>query len=480
MYRLLSYLILLSTSLLAQTEKMPITSKSKKALELYYQARTLNERLRPLSAQPLLQQALKLDPDFVMAQFELTNTYNQPGPRREATLKLFEMKKTATISSAEQLFVDRLEAGFNGDNKTADARLAELYAKFPNDERVVMQMALFYANKNEISKAIELYERSIKINPDYVTVYNTLGYTYRGQGRNEDAERIFKQAIQIDPKNPNAYDSYAELLLKLGRYEESIKYYEKALEIESIFPSAVMGIASNLLHLKRYEESRERLNKVLSIAPNDGIRGGVHWALSVTYIDEGKFDEAVLEMTNNYNYSKKHKDNQSMSIDLGNISHIYFLKGDFKTAQKYNEESLQTLLRVDFSVDQKETIKKNNLPTQILHDVNLKQMESAWKKWQDFKQFAESQSNFFISRNVHNLKSLILFNENKYAEAIDEMDLGDRWNINNMYRRAIAYEKLGEIEKAKNEFNLIVTSRGALNYDYSVLRHKAIEKLAAL
>ena len=54
-----------------------------------------------------------------------------------------------------------------------------------------------------------------------------------------------------------------------------------------------MGVASNLLHQGRYEEARERLHDVFDIAPNDGIRSGVLWALSATYVDEGDFDKAL-------------------------------------------------------------------------------------------------------------------------------------------------------------------------------------------
>ena len=60
------------------------------------------------------------------------------------------------------------------------------------------------------------------------------------------------------------------------------------------------------------------------------------------------------------------------------------------------------------------------------------------------------------------------------------LDQAQRWQYNNMMLRAKAYEALGETDKAKQEYKMIAESRGALNFEYSVYRHIAMKKVAAL
>ena len=96
--KILTTLALIITSISAQDGKVPITTSSKEALALYIQARQFSQTVQPLTAKPLYEKALKLDPNFVMAQFGLSGTIGQPGPRREAFKKALEMSERVKLS----------------------------------------------------------------------------------------------------------------------------------------------------------------------------------------------------------------------------------------------------------------------------------------------------------------------------------------------------------------------------------------------
>ena len=76
----------------------------------------------------------------------------------------------------------------------------------------------------------------MEIDPKFTLPYNQLGYAYRAQGKNAEAEKTFKKYAELLPDDPNPHDSYAELLMRLGRFDESIAEYKKALQIDPVLP----------------------------------------------------------------------------------------------------------------------------------------------------------------------------------------------------------------------------------------------------
>lgn len=467
--------------IIAQDGKMAITSSSEKALELYYQALKFQNNFQPLKAQPLFEEALKQDSKFAMAQFGLAGTYGQPRLRQEAFAKLFEILKTANLSEGEKIFFDGLSAGFNNDQATRTKKVFELAEKFPKDERALSAVAAYYNGQGESKKALDAYENILRINPNYLPVYNSLGYIYRAEGRMEDAERTFKKAISLNKENPNAYDSYAELLLKLGRYDESIENYEMSLKIDPIFPSAVMGIASNLIHKGRHSEAIKRLEAIHKIAPNDNIRGGVSWAMSAVHIDEGDFENALEAMHRNLYYSKKQNDNASMGNDYSNIARIYRLKKDYTNARKYTNLAMESYIKTNNSEAQNINTRNNFKFSFISIAILSGDLDLAKKELVEYKAYIDTQkNNRFLVFNLHELYSMIAFAEKDYEKVLDELKSARQWSYTNMYRKALSYEALSRDKEAKEIFELIASSRGALNYEYSVYRHVALKKIVAL
>jgi hypothetical protein len=85
---------------LAQQEKMPITSSSGSAVELYYEATAALENTELARGEALLDEALKKDPEFFMGLFqkailnlysgnqqELKNVRNQPSSATVHTVR---------------------------------------------------------------------------------------------------------------------------------------------------------------------------------------------------------------------------------------------------------------------------------------------------------------------------------------------------------------------------------------------------------
>ena len=100
------------------------------------------------------------------------------------------------------------------------------------DERSQMALELFrrayqLQEQGEWDLAVDLYRQSIALHPT-AEAHTYLGWTYRFQGRLEDAIAECKKAIEVDPAFGNPYNDIGAYLIELDRAAEAIPWLERA------------------------------------------------------------------------------------------------------------------------------------------------------------------------------------------------------------------------------------------------------------
>ena len=80
-------------------------------------------------------------------------------------------------------------------------------------------------------KAIEFYQRSLRLDPTYSTTYFNLAYAHEAVKQWDAAIDAYQKAIQYLPDDPAAYYRLGKLYLKLNREEEASVVFEHFLEI---------------------------------------------------------------------------------------------------------------------------------------------------------------------------------------------------------------------------------------------------------
>ncbi len=89
--------------------------------------------------------------------------------------------------------------------------------------------------EGEFSRAVELYRNSLEMCPT-AEAHTFLGWTYRFQGKVDDAIAECKRAISVDPDFGNPYNDIGSYLIELGRYDEAIPWLEHATEARRYEP----------------------------------------------------------------------------------------------------------------------------------------------------------------------------------------------------------------------------------------------------
>lgn len=96
--------------------------------------------------------------------------------------------------------------------------------------RNYVNLAIVYRQSDDLKKAKELYEKALKIDPDYPELNSSLGTLALLENDPETAIEYFKKAIKLNPDLAAAYGNAAMAYAILGDYDKADEYLAKSIE----------------------------------------------------------------------------------------------------------------------------------------------------------------------------------------------------------------------------------------------------------
>ena len=125
--------------------------------------------------------------------------------------------------------------GFTYQNQGNNEKAIEHYDKTikldPNFVEVYNNRGNVYQKKGEYARAIQDYDRAIALNPDIAEVYNSRGSAYGAKSDHARAIQDFDKAIDLKPDYANAYNNRGNVYQKKGEYARAIQNYDKAIAL---------------------------------------------------------------------------------------------------------------------------------------------------------------------------------------------------------------------------------------------------------
>jgi tetratricopeptide (TPR) repeat protein len=457
-------------------DKVPITTSSEEARQLYLKGRDLAEKLRATDARPLYDQAAAKDPSFAMAQVGLANTAPTPKDFFAAVDRAVALADKA--SEPEKLLVCALDAGAKGEPARQKDCLTKLAAAYPGDERVHNQLGVFYFGRQDYAAAVEEFKKATSINPAYSASYNQLGYVYRFQGNYPEAERAFKKYIELIPDDPNPYDSYAELLMKMGRFEESIKNYEKALSLNPNFVASYIGIGNDRVFMGQPEEARKSYAKLAAIARNDGEKRQARLWTAMSYVHEGATDKALAEIDKMSAIDRAGKDLVALSGTCNQAGNILLEAGRVDEAAAKFREQLATIDQADVAAPVKEGAHRQGLFDEARVALAKNDLATAKAKAAAYATAVDVKKIPFEVRQSHELAGRIALAEKNYAAAVTELRQANQQDPRVLYLTAVALQGKGDLQGAKDA-SVQAADFNGLSNTYGYVRGKAKAMLSA-
>jgi tetratricopeptide (TPR) repeat protein len=187
------------------------------AYDAYLKARALRQRNDSglMDCEPLLEEAVRLDPKFALAWAELASVIGQA--------YLNDLEHTPARLAKAKAAID-----------TA-VRLA------PDDPDIMERVGdFYYYGFRDYERATAQYQRLAVLRPNDAAVIGSLGFIHRRQGRWGEAVRELRRAFELEPRDLRYGHTLVQLLLGLNRYDEAAALQA---QIVTTFPDSIIDLS---------------------------------------------------------------------------------------------------------------------------------------------------------------------------------------------------------------------------------------------
>lgn len=143
--------------------------------------------------------------------------------------------------------------------------------KSPGKPRVLYN----FGNKNrEIGKnaeAIQLYKKTLQIDPLYVDAQLNLGAAHENMGDFEEAVYAYARAIEIDPTYVKPYNNLGAVFIRLGKYADAIEMLKKAVSLDSYYHKAYNNLGSAYAEMGLYRDALLMFTRAIELDKNYAV-----------------------------------------------------------------------------------------------------------------------------------------------------------------------------------------------------------------
>jgi adenylate cyclase len=157
--------------------------------------------------------------------------------------------------------------------------------------------------KEENTKAKEMFERAIGLDPEFAMAYVALGAAYlvdydlpgnKNPRTLEQAFEFSRKAISLDDSLSLAHSLLAVVYRNKSQYEQAISQAERALSLNPSEANANLIMGSILSHVGRSEDAVEAIKRAMYLNPHYSANYSVD--LSIAYRNLGQYEEAIASL----------------------------------------------------------------------------------------------------------------------------------------------------------------------------------------
>jgi len=426
-----------------------------------------------------LEKAVELDSQFAMAYLYLYRVLRSLTnfPRSVEALekaKAFSGKAT----EKERLYIEAAYARRVEKNTDKEFRiLQEIAAKYPKEKEVHSSLFAAYQQKKMYPEAIAEANKALELDPKWATILNQLGFMYIATGDLGKAEEYLKKAVSVAPEDANPLDSLGQLYFLTGRLDEAIAQYKEAVRIKPNFGSE--DIIAYIYAVKGdYTEAMSWLDQFILAAPSKSQQSLGYWWKAIFNHVLGKREQARVEMERVRGAWKSIGDRNGSALAERLQAYFYLERGEFDAAIRQFSEYQKDAQEALPQSDQISTI-ENNLWLGLL-EWRRGRIEAARQRLEHirllFSEMPEDMGEMAVQleKNFKILQAEVWLSEGRAAEAISFLEKEFRLQIpiiSLTYARtftlynfpldqdvlARAYQKMGNLDKAIEEFKKLLT-----------------------
>jgi serine/threonine protein kinase/Flp pilus assembly protein TadD len=189
-------------------------------------------RFEQVEALREFEEAVRLDPQFALAWYQIANYRVQYGPQRgayEIWQKLDGIE--SRLPRKTQLSLQGTRAMMGADYDGAQRAYEALLAEFPRESLDRNRLARTHMRSDRFERSVEVLREGVRLDPNDHFLWNQLSFAQVGTGNLAAALEANDRCRALLPGHPFPSASRGDLFFLAGRNEEAIPAYRKSLEL---------------------------------------------------------------------------------------------------------------------------------------------------------------------------------------------------------------------------------------------------------
>jgi len=448
-----------------------ITTSSPEAYKYYSEARRFHLAQDYGPAIPLYEKAVAIDPAFAMAYRGLAAIYSNSGNvvrTRENIKKAMELSDR--VSERERLLI-RGQYYYHLSERTFDQaieafqKLLELY---PGDSFANQFLGEIYHDLEEPEKAKEYHLAAYRSAKEIIHIWNVY-HDFQHLGQYDQAQKIFEDnlpTISRDPRVPN-YLGWNDLYQ--GKYELALSEADKAFLKDPGEEETRVLKGWIYLLLANFVAAEKELRTVVENG-QEPRRTYAKFDLASVYLAQGRFEKAK-ELIKQIAASADDSDRPSDRADSEwCLAYLDFRTGHLREALDEIEAASRIYKELDLLDGQRMALRLNG----ILY-AEQGAIEKARQTAENLRQLVQGSLNRKAIRHYDLVEGWIALKKDNASEAVENFQKAisllpfqsDFFNDHAFFMEPLplAYERAGDVEKARAEYEKITTlTSGRLLY----------------
>ncbi|UCE40380.1 MAG: protein kinase [Candidatus Aminicenantes bacterium] len=441
-----------------------ITTSSTEAYKYYNEgiAHFQKQEFRQCIAR--MEKALEIDPEFAMAYLMIAKNYGWlylVKERDKYLRKAFELSNR--LSDRERYLIQGDFYRYSGKTLEAIDAYKKLIELYPDESTGNLRLGYLYEIIEEWDLAKEHYERLIPNKSDSINLYLGLSSVYKVKGLyDKSREPLEYYLLNIKDRDVVHYELAINYACQ-GKLDLALIEADKALSMtpDQFRYSMLKG---DVFHFKgdlsRAEEEYRKLLEIEEPASHAFSYG----KLATLYVLQGRFEDARLSTIKVVEIGNKIKEIGWSAGWIGYLGYFYMKSGNPEEAVKKFVEGESLSVEAGNSMWQ-----RNNLYFKGLAYLEMDTIDKAQDVAKELKELIQKGQNRKLIRVYDHLAGKIELEKENYPQAIEyfkkALDLlpfqhQSISGIDNEHALfhdslALAYYKIGELDKAKEEFEKI-------------------------
>lgn len=271
-------------------------TSSLKAAQAYTAGIELSRQYHAAEGVAKFQEALQLDPNFVMAQARIGYVYSVRWLWEEKGRSYLESAYSARwkLNELNRRYILSWYQLAHRNYPAAIMELRQLLARYPRETEAREELGRILLGEERYDEAVAELNQAIALDPSTAQAHNILSALFIAKHDFANGVAQAKEFVRLQPEEVNAYDTLALGYEAANDFEQAEKIYRMILERQPKFGSRI-HLANALYRMGRWKEARQEFERYMADAPSDGERQWGADQLAVLALEQGD-DRRLLQL----------------------------------------------------------------------------------------------------------------------------------------------------------------------------------------